>query len=50
VGAGIVDEDYRGPLVVVVFNLGDIPFLVKQGDRIAQLICKKIVCLGANVI
>ena len=43
VGAGVVDEDYRGPLVVVIFNHAHVPFEVKQGDRIAQLICEKIV-------
>ena len=44
VGAGVVDEDYRGPLGVVLFNHADSPFEVKQGDRVAQLICEKIVC------
>lgn len=43
VGAGVVDEDYRGPLGVVLFNHAHVPFQVKQGDRIAQLICEKIV-------
>jgi dUTP pyrophosphatase len=44
IGAGVVDEDYRGPLSVVLFNHADSPFEVKQGDRVAQLICEKIVC------
>ena len=43
VGAGVVDEDYRGPLGVVLFNHANADFEVKQGDRIAQLICEKIV-------
>lgn len=43
VGAGVVDEDYRGPLGVVLFNHADVQFNVKQGDRIAQFICEKIV-------
>jgi dUTP pyrophosphatase len=38
VGAGVVDEDYRGPLGVVLFNHADVPFEVKQGDRIAQVL------------
>jgi dUTP pyrophosphatase len=42
VGAGVVDSDYRGPLKVVLFNHGEVPFIVKIGDRIAQLICEKI--------
>lgn len=42
VGAGVVDEDYRGVLKVVLFNHSDSDFEVKKGDRIAQLICQKI--------
>jgi dUTP pyrophosphatase len=42
VGAGVVDSDYRGPLKVVLFNHGEVAFIVKIGDRIAQLICEKI--------
>lgn len=42
VGAGVVDEDYRGNLGVVLFNHATTAFEVKQGDRIAQLICEKI--------
>ncbi|XP_055858477.1 deoxyuridine 5'-triphosphate nucleotidohydrolase [Episyrphus balteatus] len=42
VGAGVVDEDYRGNLGVVLFNHSDTDFEVKKGDRIAQLICEKI--------
>lgn len=40
--AGVVDEDYRGILKVVLFNHSDADFDVKAGDRIAQLICEKI--------
>lgn len=42
VGAGVIDEDYRGPLNVILFNFGDQDFEIKRGDRIAQLICEKI--------
>ncbi len=38
VGAGVIDEDYRGEVCVVLFNHGDRSFEVKVGDRIAQLI------------
>lgn len=40
--AGVVDEDYRGNLGVVMFNHADKAFEVKRGDRIAQLICERI--------
>ena len=42
VGAGVIDEDYRGPVNVILFNLGEQDFEIKRGDRIAQLICEKI--------
>jgi len=42
VGAGVVDEDYRGNVGVVLFNFGKEPFEVKKGDRVAQLVCEKI--------
>lgn len=42
VGAGVVDQDYRGNIMVVLFNFGDQDFNVKKGDRIAQLICERI--------
>lgn len=42
VGAGVVDEDYRGNVGVVLFNHSEAEFEVKKGDRIAQFICEKI--------
>ena len=44
VGASVIDYDYRGPLRVVLFNHANTPFRVKEGDRIAQLICEPFVC------
>lgn len=41
-GAGVVDQDYRGTITVLLFNFGDEDFHVKRGDRIAQLICERI--------
>ncbi|KAJ1526733.1 hypothetical protein ONE63_008313 [Megalurothrips usitatus] len=42
VGAGVIDEDYRGTVGVVLFNHADTAFKVNKGDRIAQLICERI--------
>lgn len=42
VGAGVIDSDYRGNVGVVLFNFSEDDFIVKKGDRIAQLICEKI--------
>ncbi|GIL73629.1 hypothetical protein Vretimale_5486 [Volvox reticuliferus] len=41
-GAGVVDEDYRGNVGVLLFNHSDTDFQIKVGDRIAQLVIEKI--------
>lgn len=43
VGAGVIDRDYRGHIKVLLFNFGKQDYRVNIGDRIAQLICEKIV-------
>lgn len=35
---GTIDADYRGEVQVILVNLGDQPFTVRRGDRIAQLV------------
>lgn len=35
---GTIDEDYRGEVAVVLVNLGQVPFTVERGMRIAQLV------------
>lgn len=35
---GTIDADYRGEVKVLAVNLGDEPFVVNHGDRIAQMI------------
>lgn len=35
---GTVDSDYRGEVGVLLINLGQRPFRLKRGDRIAQLV------------
>jgi dUTP pyrophosphatase len=41
-GAGVVDSDYSGEVKVILFNHADVDFIIKQGDRIAQLIFERI--------
>jgi dUTP pyrophosphatase len=35
---GTIDEDYRGEIQVILLNLGNNPFTVRRGDRIAQAV------------
>jgi len=35
---GTIDEDYRGELEVLLVNLGQEPFTIRPGDRVAQLV------------
>lgn len=35
---GTIDADYRGEVQVILINLGQEPFTVRRGDRIAQLV------------
>ena len=42
VGAGVIDEDYRGNVGVVLFNHAKADFNVAKGDRIARLISERI--------
>ena len=39
---GTIDADYRGEVGVILINLGKSPFVVKRGDRIAQMIINKV--------
>jgi dUTP pyrophosphatase len=38
-----VDADYRGPVGVILVNLGAEPFTVRHGERIAQLVLAPVV-------
>jgi dUTP pyrophosphatase len=35
---GTIDSDYRGELKVILINLGEAPFEIRRGDRVAQLV------------
>lgn len=35
---GTIDSDYRGEVQVLLVNLGDVPVVIRPGDRLAQLV------------
>ena len=50
VGAGVIDSDYRGGVCVILFNFSDVPYHIKKGDRVAQLIIEKIGTMELSVV
>lgn len=40
---GTIDSDYRGLISLIVINHGKLPFTVRRGDRIAQMVIKEVV-------
>lgn len=43
---GVVDSDYRGNIKVILKNLGDQPYEIKVGDRVAQLVIMPVLLCG----
>jgi dUTP pyrophosphatase len=39
---GTIDSDYRGEIGIVMINWGSESFIVKRGDRIAQMIISRV--------
>src|SRR4029079_17139074 len=39
---GTIDSDYRGEVGVILINLGEAPFTLRRGDRIAQLVISRV--------
>ena len=40
-GIGTIDSDYRGEVGIILLNCGSEPFVVDNGDRIAQIVVLK---------
>ena len=40
---GTIDSDYRGPLGVIMINLGAAPYTVSHGERIAQAVIAPVI-------
>jgi len=45
---GTIDSDYRGEIKIILFNFGEEDFVIKRGDRIAQMTLSKV--YRANLI
>jgi len=40
---GTIDADYRGLVSIIVINQGRGPFVIKRGNRIAQMVIQKVI-------
>ena len=39
---GTIDSDYRGEIGIILINWGETSFIIKRGDRIAQMVISKV--------
>jgi dUTP pyrophosphatase len=48
---GTIDADYRGEVGIILINHGQKPFIIRRGDRIAQMVMHRVcrVCWKACV-
>ena len=47
---GLIDSDYQGQLFVSCWNRGDTAFVIKPGERIAQLVFVPVVQANFNIV
>ena len=47
---GTIDSDYRGEVGVILVNLGDAPFTIQRGDRVAQLVVAPVVQVDVQLV
>jgi len=47
---GTIDADYRGEIKVPLINFGEETYIIKRGDRIAQMLVKKVYRLDIKLV
>ncbi len=47
---GTIDSDYRGEIKIILINLGQEPFEIKRGDRIAQMVIAPVIQAQFNEV
>jgi len=47
---GTIDSDYRGEIKVALINLGSSPYTFRRGDRIAQMVIKKVYFAQLDIV
>jgi dUTP pyrophosphatase len=47
---GTIDADYRGEVKVILINFGTEPFVINNGDRIAQMVFKRVARVDWKIV
>jgi len=47
---GTIDADYRGEVQVLLINHGQTPFVIKRGDRIAQMVVAPVTQIAWSIV
>ncbi|MFW5844770.1 MAG: dUTP diphosphatase [Planctomycetota bacterium] len=47
---GTIDSDYRGEVQVILINLGDEPYRIERGERIAQLVAAPVLRMPLQIV
>ena len=47
---GTIDSDYRGLLSLIMINHGKDEFLIRRGDRVAQMVIKEVIKADIEVV
>jgi dUTP pyrophosphatase len=47
---GTIDSDYRGEVGVILVNLGQEPFVIRRGERIAQMVIAPVAQVTVNEV
>ena len=47
---GTIDADYRGEVQVLLINHGAQPFVIRRGDRIAQMVVAPVTQIAWNIV
>jgi dUTP pyrophosphatase len=47
---GTIDADYRGEVMLALINLGQNPYKVSRGDRVAQMVIQKVCQVRLKVV
>ncbi|WP_029417575.1 dUTP diphosphatase [Brevundimonas bacteroides] len=47
---GTIDSDYRGEVGVILVNLGQEPFVIRRGERIAQMVIAPVAKVSVFVV